>query len=141
LGAADKVAEAVTPQAQVPGKPVTAQHDPVSLDAQSLKVADPEQLNLVPQVLESLYAAVWAAKEGLAEENCLAVSQSCMDLASIAANYDLENLERIAQCVDRAAQANDLEAVRDLLSELEASVERNCKQVLTVLEDRNHPVD
>ena len=46
----------------------------------------------------------------------------------------MKNLGRIARCVDRAAQANDLEAVHDLLSELEASVGRNRRQIKTALE-------
>lgn len=141
LDAAGKVAGVVVPQAQVPGKTEVEQPAPVPLDAQSLNEAGPEQLRLVPQVLESLDAAIWAAKEGLAEENCLTVSQACLRLAAVAANHNLENLDRIARCVDRAAQANDLEAVNDLLAELEASVERNRKQMLAVLDDRGHLSD
>ena len=138
LDAAGKVAGAVAQQVQASGKPEEEQPGFIPLDAQSLKVAGPEQLALVPQVLEDLDAALWAAKEGLAEGNCLAVSQACLRLADIAGNHHLENLDRIARCVERAAQANDLEAVHDLLSELEASVGRNRKQILMVLDDRGH---
>ena len=139
LDAAGKVAGVVAQQVQAPEKLAEEQaSDLIPLDAQSLKVAGPEQLALVPQVLKSLDAALWAAKEGLAEENCLAVSQACLRLANIAANHHLENLDRIARCVDRAAQAKDLEAVNDLLAELEASVGRNRKQTLMVLDDRGH---
>ncbi len=138
LDAAGKVAGAAVQRPRVSEKAEAEQPEPVPLDAQSLKVAGPEQLRLVPQVLESLDAAIGAAKEGLAEENCLVVSRACLRLADVAANHNLENLDRIARCVDRAAQANDLEAVHDLLAELAASVERNRGQLLAVLEDRGH---
>ena len=135
LDAAGKVAGAVQ---TAPRKKEAAQEtfEPVPLDAQSLKAASPEQLERVPEVLEELDGALWAAKEGLAEENSLMVSRACLALAEIAERHNLKNLERIAQCVDRAAQANDLEAVHDLLSELEASVGRNRRQVEAALDDR-----
>ena len=127
------------PQSQPASQKKEADQDvfePVPLDVQSLKTASPEQLERVPGALEELDAALWAAKDGLAEENSLAVSRACLGLAEIAERHNLQNLERIAQCVDRAAQANDLEAVHDLLSELEASVGRNRRQVEAALDDR-----
>jgi hypothetical protein len=138
LDAAGKVAGAVAPQAKIPVEPEPEQPAPAPLNAQGFNPAGSEQLSLAAQVLESLDTAVWAAKTALNEENCLNVSQACLRLASIAASHNLENLDRIARCVDRAAQANDLEAVQDLLSELESSVERNRKHMLATLEDREY---
>ena len=137
LDAAGKVAGAVAPQGKQSPEIAREEQErlePFPLDAQSLKTAPPEQLDRIPRVLDSLDAALWDAKHGLAEENCLAVSRACLHLAEIADRHNLTNLDRIARCVDRAAQANDLEAVHDLLSELEASVGRNRRQIKTALE-------
>ncbi len=137
LDAAGKVAGAVAAQGKQSPEIAREEQErlePFPLDAQSLKTAPPEQLERIPLVLDSLDAALWAAKHGLAEENCLAVSRACLHLAEIADRHNLTNLDRIARCVDRAAQANDLEAVHDLLSELEASVGRNRRQIETALE-------
>ena len=138
LDAAGKMAGAVVPQTQGQDKAEPARGEPVPLDEQSLKAAGPEQLSVIPQAVERLESALWAAKTGLVDENCLAVSQSCLRLADAAADYNLENLDRIARCVDRAAQAKDLEAIHDLLGELETLVERNRKRLLLVLDEHEN---
>lgn len=133
LDAAGKMA-GVAGQAERPAEKLEENlAPPVLLDEQSLRKAGLEQEESIHQVLEDLDAALWSAKRSLAEENSLAVSQACLRLAGIASRHHLENLERIALCVERAAQANDLEAIKDLLAELEASTLRNRKRVESAL--------
>ena len=136
LDAAGKVAGVMSQQERAVEKLEERRVAPVSFDTQSLTSAGPEYVERARQVLEDLDRALFAARKGLAEENSLAVSQACLRFAAVASDNHLENLERIALCVERAAQANDLEAVRDLLEELESSTARNRNRTEEVLRGR-----
>ncbi len=136
LDAAGKMAGVMGQQERPAEKVEERRGAPVSFDTQSLTNAGPEYAERALRVLEDLDRALFAAKKGLAEENSLAVSQACLRFAAAASDNHLENLERIALCVERAAQANDLEAVKDLLEELESSTARNRNRTEEVLHSR-----
>ncbi len=79
----------------------------------------------IPGLLETLDAALDDARRGRADGSTFAVQEAAARIAGKAESFGLRVLERIARCVERAATADDMEAVRDLLPELEAAVERN----------------
>lgn len=79
----------------------------------------------IPGLLETLDAALDDARRGRAGGSTFVVQEAAARIAGKAESFGLRVLERIARCVERAAAADDMEAVRDLLPELEAAVERN----------------
>lgn len=79
----------------------------------------------IPGLLETLDAALEDARRGRADGSTFAVQEAAARIAGKSESFGLRVLERIARCVERAATADDMEAVRDLLPELEAAVERN----------------
>ncbi|EGY26451.1 tat (twin-arginine translocation) pathway signal sequence domain protein [Desulfovibrio sp. A2] len=79
----------------------------------------------IPGLLETLDAALDDARRGRAGGSTFVVQEAAARIAGKADSFGLRVLERIARCVERAAAADDMEAVRDLLPELEAAVERN----------------
>lgn len=79
----------------------------------------------IPGLLETLDAALDDARRGRADNSTFAVQEAAARIAGKAESFGLRVLERIARCVERAATADDMAAVRDLLPELEAAVERN----------------
>lgn len=80
---------------------------------------------LVPGLVTTLEAALEDALIGRDQDDTLAVEEASCRIAGKAETFGLRVLERIARCVERAAAADDIEAVRDLLPELQAAVERN----------------
>lgn len=90
---------------------------------------DPDVVYLIPGLLDSLDMALDDAYAGKEHGSFLAVSEACMRLAGTADAHGLKVLKGIANCVERAAQANDMDAVDDLLAELAASVQNNRKKL------------
>lgn len=86
-------------------------------DAQS----DPEILGLLARVDEAMMQATAAFKAN----NGPAVATATGIIGRDAEEFGLRRLGRIANSVERAARANNLDAVGDLLPDLEVAVERN----------------
>lgn len=80
---------------------------------------------LVPGLVDTLNAALEDALIGREQDDTLAIQEAAARIAGKSETFGLRVLERIARCVERAAAADDLDAVRDLLPELQAAVERN----------------
>lgn len=82
---------------------------------------DPIILALVHNLDSALAVAIKAAEAG----NTAQVAVAAGRIAQQAESFNLRVLTRIAQTVERAASAPDLQAVRDILPELANAVERN----------------
>lgn len=82
---------------------------------------DPEVLALLDRLDEQKQRASAFCKAG----NCKGVAAMTAQMAQDAEAFGLRLLTRMASCVWRAADAGNLEAVNDLLPDLEHAVERN----------------
>ncbi len=78
-----------------------------------------EMLPRIPGMIHELNEALQDARSGREENNALRVQKAAERLADTAREFDLQVLERMARCVERAAAADDLEALADLFPELE----------------------
>ena len=83
--------------------------------------ADQEMLDLVAR----FDAAVRKAQQAFANGNCLTVAVTAESIARDADAYGFRSLGRMARCVEQAGRHEDLGALRDLLPDLVAQVERN----------------
>lgn len=83
--------------------------------------ADQEMLDLVAR----FDAAVRKAQQAFANGNCLTVAVAAESIARDADAYGFRSLGRMARCVEQAGRHEDLGALRDLLPDLVAQVERN----------------
>lgn len=72
-----------------------------------------------------LDAAMEDAQQGFASRRPSLVGEAAGRIASESDAYGLRVLARMARCVERAAKANDMNALKDLLPELAVAVERN----------------
>ncbi len=77
-----------------------------------------DMLPLVPGLIHSLRDALRLCAQGLADGGSVFVQEAAGHLAEQAESFGLEKLGKIARCVERAAEADDLEAVRTLLDDL-----------------------
>lgn len=80
---------------------------------------------LVPGLLANVDEALRDAHTGVRTGSPFGVQEACGRLAGTAASFGLRGLERMARCVERAAMADDLEAILDLLPDLDNMVRRN----------------
>ncbi len=102
---------------------------------------DPEVIHLIPGLLDSLEHALEDAHASLENKSFLGISEACMRIAGTADAHGLRVIKGIANCVERAASANDLDAVSDLLAELANSVNTNrIKLEAIYLEHTGHSV-
>lgn len=105
-------------------KPAPSRPEPVapaSVSDSGAEAADQEMLNLVAR----FDAAVRKAQQAFANGNCLTVAVAAESIARDADAYGFRSLGRMARCVEQAGRHEDLGALRDLLPDLVAQVERN----------------
>lgn len=76
-------------------------------------------------LLERLDASMRHANAAFAARNAPAIAESTGLIASDAEKFGLRQLARMARCIERAALANNMGALSDLLPELGIAVERN----------------
>ena len=120
---------------QAPGQPETAQTASITASAAQKEMTrpdqgvtiegeeiDPEVIHLIPGLLDSLEHALHDAYTGLENKSSLGISEACVRMAGTADAHGLRGIKGIANCVERAANANDLEAVTDLLAELDNAI-------------------
>ena len=79
----------------------------------------------IPQLVARLDAAMDDAQQGFKNRRCGVVGEAANRIATESDAFGFRVLARMARCVERAAKANDMNALRDLLPELAAAVERN----------------
>ncbi|MBD5416177.1 MAG: response regulator [Desulfovibrio sp.] len=82
---------------------------------------DPAILALVERLDAAMAQAVSAHAAGRGQM----VAQAAAAIAEESESFGFRVLARMARCVERAGRAGDMNALRDLLPELEVSVERN----------------
>lgn len=112
------------------GEPEPAGKEPVQAEPQDgapaigekdAKDGDP----IISTLLKALDEDMAAALAAFDRHDCVAVAGATERIAAQAENFGLRHLSRMARCVERAAQADDLASLRDLLPELSFAVERN----------------
>lgn len=106
------------PQAGMPEEAPLTAASPASGGADA---ADQEMLDLVAR----FDAAVRKAQQAFANGNCLTVAVAAESIARDADSFGFRSLGRMARCVEQAGRHEDLGALRDLLPDLVAQVERN----------------
>ncbi len=113
----------VEPEAPAaPTGPTAPPPIPVQNTDDSIKV---DMLPLVPGLIHSLRDAVRACAKGRDDGSCLFVQEHVGRMADDAERFGLDKLGRIARCVERAAEAQDLEAVNTLLDDLQRVTNRH----------------
>ncbi len=135
-GPAPAAPEAPPVAPEAPAQPKTPESQPVvritSRDPKPNKLPLPglndsvyaDMLPFAPGLIYTLSDMIKDAQHGQEEKSCLLVQDAAERLSGKAAAFGLENLERVARCVERAAAADDAEAVAELLGELVALTER-----------------
>ncbi len=98
---------------------------PPAPPAPSRSAAHPSVDATLLQMLHRLDAAMEDAQRAFKGRSCHAVGEAAKRIASDSDAFGLRVLARMASCVERAANANDMNALRDLLPELAVAVERN----------------
>ena len=88
-------------------------------------VAPREVDQTIPQLVVRLDAAMDDAQQGFKNRRCAVVGDAANRIATESDAFGFRVLARMARCVERAAKANDMNALRDLLPELAVAVERN----------------
>lgn len=88
---------------------------------------DTSLIPLIPGLLDNIAAALNDAHRHASAANTFGVQEATGRIGGSAASFGLRALERMARCVERAATADDLEAVTVLLPDLENMVRRNSR--------------
>ncbi|MDL2210601.1 hypothetical protein LJC26_07355 [Desulfovibrio sp. OttesenSCG-928-O18] len=123
-GAAER--DAVTATVSVPAEAPSAEVTPpayVSLPGEDDKVLH-HMLTLVPGLIYELEDAMRDAAKGREEKSALLVQQAAKRVADKAESFGMAKLERMARCVERAAEADDIEPMECVLADLEAWIPR-----------------
>nr|WP_296983402.1 7TM-DISM domain-containing protein [uncultured Desulfovibrio sp.] len=102
--------------------PVAAYTAPAMSPVQTQR---PQQDETLLRLVERLDAAMEDAQRAYKGHNCPAVAEASGRIANESDGFGFRVLARMARCVERAARANDMSALRDLLPELAVAVERN----------------
>lgn len=98
---------------------------PAAAPAPSRAAAQPRVDATLLQMLRRLDAAMEDAQRAFKGRNCPGVGEAATRIANDSDAFGLRVLARMASCVERAANANDMNALHDLLPELAVAVERN----------------
>ena len=109
------------PQPAMPSETVVPDAPAAPASGSGADAADQEMLDLVAR----FDAAVRKAQQAFANGNCLTVAVAAESIARDADAYGFRSLGRMARCVEQAGRHEDLGALRDLLPDLVAQVERN----------------
>lgn len=116
-----------TAPAQAPEKQRTVEPQPATFAPQApvQPTAPRETDQTIPQLVARLDAAMDDAQQGFKNRRCAVVGDAANRIATESDAFGFRVLARMARCVERAAKANDMNALRDLLPELAVAVERN----------------
>lgn len=87
--------------------------------------ASQEMDDAILLLVDRLDAALEDAQKGFQSRRGAVVGEAAGRIAAESESYGFRVLARMARCVERAAKANDLNALKDLLPELAVAVERN----------------
>ena len=98
---------------------------PVAPGASPVPPQPHQQDETLLRLVGRLDAAMADAQRAYKGHNCPAVAEASGRIANESDGFGFRVLARMARCVERAARANDMSALRDLLPELAVAVERN----------------
>ena len=107
--------------ASPPGQPEAQVFPLPGLEGESL---DMTLLPLLPGLIYALTDALDDARQGRDAGKTILVQEAASRLAGRAEVFGLQKLGRIGRCVERAAEADDMEAVSTLLEDLEIITKR-----------------
>lgn len=88
------------------------------------------------RLVEILDAAMDDVQQGYRSQSCPAVREGAARISAEAGAHGFRVLARLAHCVERAAKEESMSALRDLLPELAAAVERDRIDILRTLKER-----
>lgn len=114
--------------APVPEPPPAAAEKPAALPPNDAgrSLYPPQKMDdAILLLVERLDAALQDAQKGFQSRRGAVVGEAAGRIAAESESYGFRVLARMARCVERAAKANDLNALKDLLPELAVAVERN----------------
>lgn len=77
------------------------------------------------ELVDGLDRSLDRAHKAFAVNNAYAVAEAAARISDDAQKFGLRHLSKLAQCVVRAGRAGDMGALRDILPDLDAAVERN----------------
>ena len=110
------------------GMAATASPQPVPqmffLPGMDGEAVDASLLPLVPGLVHALKDALADAQQGRSTGRTTLVQEASGRLAGRAEVFGLQKLGKFGRCVERAAEAGDLEAVSNLLEELDSITKR-----------------
>lgn len=89
------------------------------------EAVDATLLPLIPGLINALNDALIDARQGRDSGRTILVQEAAGRLASRAEVFGLQKLGKIGRCVERAAEADDLEAVSTLLEDLDIITKRH----------------
>lgn len=135
ITAADQEKDSKKPSAAAMPQAASPQTDPESIPGGKGNKAVNEGGDIAKEAMEfrdpvvaalaaSLDAAMNDASKAFTGRNCEGVEKATARIATLSDNVGLRILSRMASCVERAAEANDMTALADLLPELSLAVER-----------------
>lgn len=84
---------------------------------------------LIPGLIHALRDALADTKQGCIDGSTILVQEAVGRLAGKAEMFDLHTFARLARCVERAAEADDMEAVETLMVDLENVSKRYLKSL------------
>lgn len=88
------------------------------------------------RLVEVLDASMEDVQQGYRSQSCPAVQKGAARISAEAGAHGFRVLARLAHCVERAAKEESMSALRDLLPELAAAVERDRIDILRTLRER-----
>ncbi|MDL2315959.1 response regulator [Desulfovibrio sp. OttesenSCG-928-A18] len=107
--------------AEAPQPPEVYFYPLPDIDGETL---DSTMLPLVPGLIHFLRDILGNIKAAAGAGNSLVAQEGASRMAGRAEDFGLQRLSKIARCIERAAEADDLEAVSNLMTDLEPATER-----------------
>ncbi|SHN66623.1 7TM-DISM domain-containing protein [Desulfovibrio litoralis] len=98
---------------------------------------EPELIPLLPGFITDIQEALSDAADAKDNGSSIDVQESVMRIAGKAQSFGLNKLEGIAACVSRAAAADDLEAVGDLMLELENTTNKYIEALASLYQTKH----
>lgn len=106
-------------------RPATDRAAPVPPPPAPVTPPQPGPDKTILQLVERLDAAMEDAQQAFQSRRGYMVGEAAGRIAAESDAFGFRVLARMARCVERAAKANDMNALKDLLPELAVAVERN----------------
>ena len=120
-----KTAQEVSPDIRPPDEPAPVAPTSAPTSAAVPQPSQPGPDKTILQLVDRLDAAMEDAQQAFLSRRGPLVGEAAGRIAAESDAFGFRVLARMARCVERAAKANDMNALKDLLPELAVAVERN----------------